>query len=142
VGYILLAEDDVLLVRLYQKKLKNDGYDVRVATNGEEALSETMKEKPDLVLLDIMMPKVNGMEVLRRLKSGADTKAIPVIVLTNLSSEEDAEKVLGLGAVAYLVKSDNPPDVVIAKVKEVLTASTRGKELPKAVPTGRKPKSG
>lgn len=141
-GYILLAEDDTLLVRLYQKKLKSDGYDVRVATNGEEALSEILKKKPDLVLLDIMMPKVNGIEVLQRLKGSADTKAIPVLVLTNLSSEEDAEKVLGLGAAAYMVKSDNSPDVVLAKVKEVLAASTRGKELPKAVPTGRQPKRG
>lgn len=135
-GYILLAEDDALLVRLYQKKLKNDGYDVRVATNGEEALSEILKEKPALVLLDIMMPKMDGMEVLQRLKGSADTKAIPVIILTNLSSEEDAEKVLGLGAAAYLVKSDTPPDVVMAKVKEVLAASTHGKDIPRAVPTG------
>lgn len=141
-GYILLAEDDDLLVRLYHGKFKNDGYEVRAATNGEEALAEVMKEKPDLVLLDIMMPKVNGIEVLRRLKANLETQDIPVIALTNLSSAADTEKVLELGAVAYMVKADNLPSVVVAKVKEVLAASTRGKELPRAVPTGGKPERG
>lgn len=134
-GYILLAEDDALLIRLYQKKLTHDGFEVRVATNGEEALAEVTKEKPDLILLDIMMPKMNGMQVLEQLKKEEGTKHIPVIVLSNLSADVDAEKIMELGASAYLVKSDNPPDVVVAKVKEILAASTRGQDLPKAVPT-------
>ena len=136
-GYILLTEDDALLIRLYQKKLSIDGFDVRVAENGLEALDIVKEEKPDLILLDIMMPKMNGLEVLKKLKSKAKTKHIPIIVLSNMSGGNDPDVALEMGAAAYLVKSDNPPDVVVAKVKEILTATNRGKDVPKAVPTGK-----
>lgn len=135
---ILLVEDDDLLVRLYQRKFALDGYDVRVARDGEEALVAVGKEPPDLILLDIMMPNMDGIDVLKRLKSHAETRPIPIVMLTNLSAEADVEKALELGAAAYLVKSDVLPNVVVAKVKEVLAASTRGRDLPKAVPTGKK----
>lgn len=132
-GYILLTEDDALLVRLYQEKFKRDGLEVRVAGDGEEALAVVHAECPDLILLDIMMPKMNGLEVLKKLKAKASTKHIPVIILSNLSDSKYPLQALELGAVDYLIKVDNPPDVIVAKTKEVLAASTRGRDVPKAV---------
>lgn len=128
---ILLVDDDQLLVRMYQKKLENDGYEVVVADDGDVALQKIKEFVPDLILLDIMMPKVNGYEVLKSLKASETTKNIPVILLTNVgSSDEDLQKGMDLGAVAYLVKAGNRPDVVVSKVKEILAGYVR--ELPKA----------
>lgn len=132
-GYILLTEDDALLVRLYQEKFKHDGLDVKVAGDGEEALAIVSNECPDLILLDIMMPKMNGLEVLKKLKAKKSTQHIPVIVLSNLSDSKYPLQALELGAVDYLIKVDNSPDVIVAKTKEVLAASTRGRDVPKAV---------
>lgn len=122
---VLLIEDDNLMVRMYQDKFTGDGYQVNVALDGEEGLAKLKKEKPVLILLDVMMPKMNGFEVLEKIKADPDTKKIPVILLTNLSGEDDAKKGLEMGAVAYLIKSDYTPDQVAAKVKEILAASTR-----------------
>lgn len=130
---ILLIEDDPLMVRMYQRKLTNDGYETSVAVNGEEGLVKIRSFRPDLVLLDIMMPKLNGLQVLERVKSDPTISAIPIIILTNLGgSQEDIERGLELGAVAYLVKSAYRPDEIVAKVKEILAGYTRAKELPKA----------
>lgn len=118
---ILLVDDDPLLVRMYQKKLENDGYEVATATDGEMALMQVGTFKPDLILLDIMMPKINGLQVLTKLKENPETSTIPVILLTNVGgSEEDTNRGLELGAVAYLVKASNRPQAVVAKVKEIL----------------------
>lgn len=128
---ILLVEDDPLMVRMYQRKLVNDGYDVAVAVNGEEGMVKIRSFHPDLVLLDIMMPKLNGLQVLERTKADPTISSIPIMLLTNLGgSEEDIERGLELGAVAYLVKSAYRPDEVISKVKEVLAGYTHGKEVP------------
>lgn len=130
---VLLVEDDPLMVRMYQRKLTNDGYEVDVAVNGEEGLVKIRSFRPDLVLLDIMMPKLDGLQVLERVKADPTIAAIPVVVLTNLGgSQEDIERGLELGAVAYLVKSAYRPDEVVTKVKEVLAGYTRSKEIPKA----------
>jgi DNA-binding response OmpR family regulator len=130
---ILLVEDDPLMVRMYQRKLVNDGYDVAIAVNGEEGMVKIRTFHPDLVLLDIMMPKLNGLQVLERTKADPTIASIPIIILTNLGgSEEDIERGLELGAVAYLVKSAYRPDEVISKVKEVLSGYTHGKEVPQA----------
>lgn len=127
---ILLVDDDPLLVRMYQKKLENDGYTVDTADDGNVALEKVNSFKPDLILLDIMMPKVNGYEVLKSLKSQSATQKTPVVLLTNVSSsDEDVEKGLELGAVAYLVKAGNRPSAVVAKVKEILSGYVR--ELPR-----------
>jgi len=126
---VLLIEDDNLLVRMYQDKFTGDGYKVVVALDGENGLAKLKKEKPTLVLLDIMMPKMNGFEVLKKIKADPSSKNIPVILLTNLGGEDDAKKGLEMGAVAYLIKSDYTPDEVIAKIKEILSASTRD-EIP------------
>ncbi len=104
---VLLVDDDPLILRMYHRKLTDDGYAVATATNGEEALGQVAKEKPDLILLDVMMPKMNGVEVLKRLKADERTKDIPVIFLTNLGdSTDDMEKAKALGASEYLVKAD------------------------------------
>lgn len=130
---LLLVEDDPLMVRMYQRKLINDGYEVEVAVNGEEGLVKIRSFSPDMVLLDVMMPKVNGLQVLERVKSDPSISKIPIIILTNLGgSQEDIERGLELGAVAYLVKSAYRPDEVVAKVKEVLAGYTKSKEVPDA----------
>lgn len=131
---ILIVDDDPLLVRMYQKKLTNDGYTVDTADDGDIALNKVAEFKPDLVLLDIMMPKVNGLEVLQQLQENEETKKIPVILLTNVGgSNIDVDKGLDLGAVAYLVKAGNRPSVVVSKVKEILAGYTH--ELPKVKAT-------
>lgn len=128
---ILLVEDDPLMIRMYQRKLLTDGYEVEIAVNGEEGLVHVRSFRPDVVLLDIMMPKLNGLQVLERMKSDPTTAHVPVVILTNLGgSEEDIERGLELGAVAYLVKSAYRPDEVIAKVKEVLSAYMHAREIP------------
>lgn len=119
---ILIVDDDSLLVRMYQKKFENDGYTVATAGNGVSALEEVEKFRPDVILLDIMMPKMNGFEVLTKLKANQATSSIPVILLTNLgSSQEETDKGLELGAVKYIVKADNRPANVVSEVKEVLS---------------------
>lgn len=127
---ILLVDDDPLLVRMYQKKLENDGYVVSTADDGDVALTKVSEFKPDLILLDIMMPKINGLQVLTKLKENKETSNIPVILLTNVgASDEDAQRGLEMGAVAYLVKAGNRPAVVVQKVKEILGGYVH--ELPK-----------
>ena len=123
---ILLIDDDPLLVRMYQKKLENDGYMVATAGDGEEGLAKVAQYLPDLILLDIMMPKMNGLLVLNKLKEDTTTAKIPVVLLTNVgSSDEDAEQGLEMGAVAYLVKAVNRPSTVVSKVKEILSGYVR-----------------
>lgn len=123
---ILLVDDDALLVRMYQKKLENDGYIVATADDGESALQRVQELKPDLILLDIIMPKLNGLDVLAILKDNQATANIPVILLTNVGgSDEDAARGLEMGAVAYLVKASNRPKAVVEKVKEILKGYVR-----------------
>lgn len=127
---ILLIDDDALLLRMYQSKLVEDGFEVDVATDGVPGLQKASEVKPDLILLDIMMPKLDGLEVLRKLKENELTKNIPVIVLTNVGgSEEDVERGLSLGAVAYLVKAAYTSKEVVQKIKEILGGYVN--EIPK-----------
>jgi len=130
---LLLVEDDALLTRLYQKKFSKDGHEVVSASDGEEGMEMIESEQPDLVLLDIMMPKLSGLEMLERIKANPATRSVPVVILSNLEGEEEQERALELGAVAYIVKSNSDPARVSAKVREILEASTRDKELPGAV---------
>ena len=104
---ILLVDDDPLIIRMYEYRLRHDGYTVVLAFDGEKAFMQAKKEKPDLILLDLMMPNMNGVDTLKLLKKDNDTKDIPVIVLTNLG---DDPAYIGLtkeiGANNYLVKAD------------------------------------
>ena len=127
------------MIRMYQRKFRADGYDLDIALDGAEGLAKVKSFKPDLVLCDIMMPKMNGLEVLEKMKADKDTKSIPVILLTNLGgSQDDIDRGLELGAVAYLVKSDYKPDEVVVKVKEILAGYTQGKEVPRAAAVPKK----
>lgn len=125
---ILLVDDDPLLTEMYSQKLIKDGFDVLKAANGEEGLLKLKENKPDLVLLDIMMPKLNGLDVLKKIKADPDPQIqnIPVILLTNLARDmKDINYGLELGAITYLVKSRVKPAQVVAKVKEILQASSQ-----------------
>lgn len=118
---ILLAEDDAAISEMYKIKFEDEGFLVVQAFNGEEAVKKAKEEKPDIILLDVMMPKKEGTAVLVELKGDPDTKGIPVIFLTNLGGRiEDTKAAQELGAVDFLVKSQVTPTEVIAKIKEVL----------------------
>ena len=99
---VLIVDDDAFLSGIYATKLELEGFEVVSARDGEEGLKVAMKEKPALILLDVLMPKLDGFEVLKRLKADAEVKDIPVIMLTNLGQKEDIEKGLADGAVAPL----------------------------------------
>jgi DNA-binding response OmpR family regulator len=117
---ILLIEDDAFLQKMYRKKFTVVGYQVDVASDGEEGLAKVKTVQPDVVVMDVMMPKLNGLEALQRMKADDTTKNIPVLILTNLSGTEDAETAVKRGAAGYLVKSDLTPDEVVDKVKAIL----------------------
>lgn len=117
---ILLVEDDIPLRDMYETRLKYEGYQIETASDGEEALAKAVKEKPDLILLDIMMPKVSGFDVLDILKNTESTKEIPVIIITVLEQESNKVKGLVSGAEDYIIKSQTMPQDVIVKINEVL----------------------
>src|SRR3989338_7437494 len=118
--HILLVEDDVFLADIYQKKFDMEGYKVTLADNGEKAVVDAKKKKPDIILLDILLPKLDGFAVLEKLKADPATKEIPVILLTNLGQKDDVEKGLDAGAVDYLIKAHFKPSEIVDKVKKVL----------------------
>lgn len=109
---ILLVEDDDALASVYQTRLQAEGFDIRRVPNGEDALASTLDYKPDLILLDVMMPKISGFDVLDILRNTPETATVKVIMLTALSQESDQERAKSLGVNDYLVKSQ----VVIADV--------------------------
>lgn len=119
---ILIVEDDPLIARLYKGAFTLYGHEVQVAFDGEQGFQKLheMKIKPTLILMDMMMPKVNGLQLLERIKKDPETKNIPVVMLTNVSDEENVKKALELGAVTYLVKSQYTPKEVVGKVKEII----------------------
>ena len=127
---ILIVEDDPLMSRMYQKIFTFEGYEVEMASDGEEGLEKAKAVSPTLVLLDVMMPKMNGLQVLEKLKLDPATKAIPVVMLTNLAGQKDAEVALEKGAIKYIVKSEYEPKQVVNMVKEILSGYTRD-EVPK-----------
>jgi len=119
---ILLVDDDVTLREMYEERLQADGFVITQAANGEEAIKLAKETKPQIILLDIMMPKVNGFDVLKDLKADPATKGIPVIVLSALIQDVDRAEGKKLGAVDYIVKSETMPGEVIAKIKNAIGA--------------------
>lgn len=117
---ILLVEDDAFVSDIYQTKISSEGFNVILAENGLEAIKKLEKNIPDLILLDIIMPYMDGMETLRKIKSEEKWKKIPIILLTNLSEKERIEEALGIGAEDFLIKSHFTPSEVISKVNMVL----------------------
>jgi CheY-like chemotaxis protein len=122
---VLIVEDDPLMSRMYQKIFTFEGYEVEMAGDGQEGLDKARSVKPTLMLLDVMMPKLNGLQVLEKLKADPETKGIPVIMLTNLAGEQDAEAALSKGAIKYIIKSEHEPKEVSDLVGEVLKGYTR-----------------
>lgn len=117
---ILLVDDDLTLREMYEERLKTEGFTIVQASNGEEALSKAKEIKPSIILLDIMMPKINGFDVLKDLKADPDLHNIPVIVLTALIQDVDRVQGNKLGAADYIVKSETMPGEVITKIRNAM----------------------
>ena len=117
---IVIVEDDKFLRELITQKVQKEGYQVVEATNGEEGVAKTKAEKPDLVVLDLILPGIDGFEVLRQIKEDSETSGIPVVILSNLGQKDDVEKGLAAGAEDYLIKAHFKPSEIIEKVKKVL----------------------
>jgi DNA-binding response OmpR family regulator len=117
---ILIVEDDKFLRELIAQKLIKEGYDIVEAIDGEEGIKKIKETSPDLVLLDLILPGVDGFEVLSRVKADPSLVTIPVIILSNLGQKDDIEKGLKLGAVDYLVKAHFTPGEIIEKIKLIL----------------------
>lgn len=119
-GKILLVEDDVSLAAVYKSRLELEGFEVREVNNGEQALSAAVEYRPDLILLDAMMPKISGFDVLDILRNTPETTNIRVIMLTALSQPKDKERAENLGADEYLVKSQVVISDVVDRIKHHL----------------------
>ncbi len=117
---ILVVEDEVVLNKALQDFLGSEGFEVLVAFDGEDGVKKASKENPDLILLDIILPKKDGYQVIKEIKSKEKTKDIPIVLLTNLGSIDDVQKALELGATTYLVKADYKMEEVTVKIKEIL----------------------
>ena len=113
---ILIIEDDGFLRELIVRKIKERGFNVFEAVDGEEGIKKIQEEKPDLVLLDLILPGAGGFEVLSKMKEDSGLSSIPVIILANLGQKEDIEKGLKLGAVDYLIKAHFTPHGIIEKI--------------------------
>ena len=119
---VLIVEDDQFLLRMYKKKFEVAGFEVEVAVDGEDGLSKMRNVKPEIVLMDIMMPKLNGLDAIVQAKADTLIKNIPIIVLTNLSNTDDAQMAVKNGAIGYMVKSDFTPSQVVEEAKKYLQA--------------------
>ncbi len=117
---VLIVEDEESLAQMYQTKFENEGYEVLVANDGSEGIEKAKKEKPDIILLDIILPKKDGFMVLKELKADKTTANIKIIMLTNLGQDEDVTKGKKLGALDYLVKANLTPAQLVDKVAEYL----------------------
>ena len=117
---ILIIEDDEFFRELITKKLSSGGFEVLGAVDGPKGIEKAKESKPDLILLDLLLPSIDGFEVLSTLKQDSDTSSIPVIILSNLNLKEDIERGLKLGASDYLIKSQFDLDEIIVKIKNFL----------------------
>jgi CheY-like chemotaxis protein len=120
---LLIVEDDPLILRMYEEAFSFRKYEVAIADNGQDGLAKASTEQPDMILLDIMMPKMNGLEVLKQLKQDPKLKKIPVIMLTNLGGDEDIKTALSLGAIRYITKVDLTPKEVVKEVEKIGNSS-------------------
>lgn len=117
---ILIVEDDVFLADLYKTKFALEGFKVSVAYDGEKGLDLAKKLLPDVILLDLVLPKISGFDILNALKADSASKNIPIILLTNLSQKTDVERGLKLGANDYLIKAHFMPSEVVEKIKKLV----------------------
>lgn len=117
---VLIIEDDPFISDMYQTKLKNNGYQVFLAADGQTGLEIAQKKQPDIIILDLVLPKMDGFQILKRIKEDSRIKNIPVLILSNLGQKEKIDKGMKLGADAYLVKSQFKPSEVLEKIKKLL----------------------
>lgn len=125
---ILLVDDDITLHEMYAERLRAEGYTIVSAYDGEEALKKIDKDKPDLVLLDIMMPRMNGIDVLKKMREDKKTADLPVILLTALVQEIDKVKKIMKSYDQYLIKSETMPAKVISAIEKTLKQSAGAKQ--------------
>ena len=125
---IAIVEDDKFLQKILTTKFVKEGFDVASASDGEEAVQKVTTDVPTLVLLDLILPKLTGFEVLTEIKTNMKTKAVPVIVLSNLGQDEDIIRARELGAMEFLVKADLSINEVVQKVKELYARHLRSKK--------------
>ncbi|MCD6429171.1 response regulator [bacterium] len=118
---ILIIEDDKFLRELIAKKLIKEGYEVDEAIDGEEGVKKVKEILPDVVLLDLILPGIDGFEVLKTIKEDDKTSTIPVVILSNLGQKDEVEKGLSLGAVDFLIKAHFTPEEIVEKIKSVLS---------------------
>ena len=116
---ILIIEDDKFLRELISQKVAKEGYQVTEAVDGEDGAKKAKEEKPDLVLLDLILPGIDGFEVLSSIKEDPTIAQVPVIIFSNLGQKDDVERGLKLGAVDYLIKAHFMPSEVVAKIKDL-----------------------
>ena len=117
---ILLVEDEEIMISLLKRKLTSEGYEISVARDGEEGLKVMRKTKPDLILLDIVMPKMGGFEVMEKMQKDKELKKIPVIVISNSGQPVELDKAQALGAKDWLIKTEFDPQEVVEKIKKQL----------------------
>lgn len=117
---ILFIEDEPALQRAASAILTQEGFQVMLALNGEEGIQTALREKPALILLDLILPKKDGFEVLEALKKDPDTKDIPVIILSNLEGSTDVERAISMGATTYLVKANYRLEEVLQRIREII----------------------
>jgi DNA-binding response OmpR family regulator len=125
---ILLVEDDSFLIDIYKTKFKEAGFELEVAKDGQTALKMLKKIKPDLLLLDIVLPQISGWEILGEIRENSSFKNLKVIILSNLGQKEEVEKGLKLGADKYLIKAYYTPAEIVQEVKELLKEKVRGEK--------------
>jgi len=124
---VLLIEDDITLSKMYEKKFKTEGYETMTAYDGLDGLEKATKEKPDMVVLDVMLPKLDGLAVFKKMRSNPATFKIPVLLLTNFDQEDAVFEAFKLGALDYLIKSEVTPQKVVTKVESLLKAQPKSK---------------
>ncbi|OHA62832.1 MAG: hypothetical protein A2556_01150 [Candidatus Vogelbacteria bacterium RIFOXYD2_FULL_44_9] len=117
---VFIVEDDEFLRSLTVKRLEKEGYEVAVSPDGEGAMAGILKAKPDIILLDLLLPGLNGYEVLQKIRDNGETKALPVIVFSNLGQREDIEKAKAIGVNDFLIKANFTLDDVVTKVASFL----------------------
>lgn len=120
---IAIIEDDPVISQMYRMKFEADGFDVQLANNGERGVALVEAFTPDIILLDLQMPEMDGAEALTVIRKTESSKNIPVIILTNLGEEESPKEIRSLGIHSYIVKADLTPRQVVQRVKEALGTS-------------------
>jgi len=116
----MIAEDDQFLANAYRVKLEKENFEVSIVYQGQELLDKVKDFKPHLILLDLVMPVMDGFEALKALKANKDTKNIPVLITSNLGQQTDLDKSMKLGAIDYIIKSNVPIKDIVKKVKKIV----------------------